>query len=326
MSVPARRALLLTLAAASAASRESEAALGRSKLVRGTADMASNTSLRQLGEYYGTDKAMHTAFVDVYSEVLPRGDERTKLHYLLEIGVFFGASLKMWRDYYPSATIIGIDAFKGIEGYHTGRHHQSFRHPRAFLESWREGQQGSRIELIEADESVATEMDGALKLVCALLRNTSHRRAKGLDVLIDDGSHLQRNQQRNLGLLYPLIRPGGVYVVEDMHCSYLSGYDTRPYPSEDTTLALLERFNATGRFERSFHGVVTPQQARYLERWSQPPECYVPDGKKRDRALTCLLRKRESPKDSAQHSMTTSQLCRSTVEQSSSAATSQTRM
>jgi len=120
----------------------------------------------------------------------------------------------------------------------------------------------------------------------------------GLDVLIDDASHLQRNQQANLGRLFPFVRPGGLYVVEDMHCSFITGYDTKPYPSPDTTYSLLERFNKTGRFEGSFKQALTPQRARYLERWAHPPECYAPAGKVRERAFTCVLRKRNHPIES----------------------------
>eukprot|EP00966_Prymnesium_polylepis_P214713 4972287-Prymnesium_polylepis.1 len=79
----------------------------------------------------------------------------------------------MWRDFYPNATIYGIDAFKGIEGYMFHGKHQKFPHPRAFLESWQRGDQGARIELIQADENIDAEMDHAHRMLRALLRNSS---------------------------------------------------------------------------------------------------------------------------------------------------------
>mmetsp|Transcript_40642 Transcript_40642/g.135433 ORF Transcript_40642/g.135433 Transcript_40642/m.135433 type:complete len:216 (-) Transcript_40642:651-1298(-) len=156
-------------------SRAAEASVGLSKLRLGAspAELATGGSLRELGTFYGTDKATLTNFVDVYAEVLPHGAERWQVRSVLEIGVFFGASIKMWRDFYPNATIYGIDAFKGIEGYKFHGKHQKFPHPRAFLESWQRGDQGARIELIQADENIDAEMDHARRMLRALLRNSS---------------------------------------------------------------------------------------------------------------------------------------------------------
>mmetsp|Transcript_22791 Transcript_22791/g.49205 ORF Transcript_22791/g.49205 Transcript_22791/m.49205 type:complete len:300 (-) Transcript_22791:288-1187(-) len=280
--------------------REHEASTGRSMLMH---VLPSYNSLRQLGEFYGTDKT-HTGFVDVYQAALPHGNERVHVQFVVEIGVFFGASLKMWRDYYPHATIIGIDAFKGVEGYKFNGKNQKFSQPRAFLDSLREGKQGERIDVIEADESDDNAMvDAAHKLRGILHMRAARNEAEPideasrvwLDIAIDDGSHLQRNQQANLGRLFPLVRPGGYYVIEDMHCSFIPGYDTAPYPSPDTTFALLERFNQTGRIQGSFKQALSQHEARYIEQWSEPPVCYVPANKTRDRAFTCILRKRMSP-------------------------------
>lgn len=38
--------------------------------------------------------------------------------------------------------------------------------------------------------------------------------------MIDDGSHLPANQLNSLGTLFPLLEPGGVYVIEDVETSY----------------------------------------------------------------------------------------------------------
>jgi hypothetical protein len=61
-------------------------------------------TLHDLGIKHGTDKATHHKYCDFYEENLPK-----KIDRLLEIGVMDGASLKMWRAYYPDAEIIGVD-------------------------------------------------------------------------------------------------------------------------------------------------------------------------------------------------------------------------
>src|SRR5215203_706034 len=66
------------------------------------------TYLCDLAEKYGTDKGPsgHN-YTPYYEEYLQH--RRFRALTLLELGVWKGASLRMWRDYFPSATIVGID-------------------------------------------------------------------------------------------------------------------------------------------------------------------------------------------------------------------------
>lgn len=67
--------------------------------------------LDELGLKYGTDKASNGHnFLDFYEANLPHNPKR-----ILEIGAYEGASLKMWRDYYPEAEIVGIDIWKQLD-------------------------------------------------------------------------------------------------------------------------------------------------------------------------------------------------------------------
>ena len=47
----------------------------------------------------------------------------------------------------------------------------------------------------------------------------------GLDVIIDDGSHKSLDVIGNFINYFPLLSPGGIYIVEDMHCAYWSAFD-----------------------------------------------------------------------------------------------------
>ena len=66
------------------------------------------TDLCFLATKYGTDKgpAGHNYTPRYDAHFAPFRNESFNL---LEIGVFEGASLRMWRDYFPNAHIIGID-------------------------------------------------------------------------------------------------------------------------------------------------------------------------------------------------------------------------
>ena len=42
---------------------------------------------------------------------------------------------------------------------------------------------------------------------------------QGFDIVLDDGGHELRMQQASFEALFPSMRPGGVYIVEDTHTS-----------------------------------------------------------------------------------------------------------
>ncbi|MCW5733908.1 MAG: hypothetical protein KIS73_07280 [Enhydrobacter sp.] len=105
---------------------------------------------------------------------------------VLELGVSHGGSLVLWRRYFgPDATIVGLDV----------------------------------------DPRCATVGDGAARVVIgdqsdrALLRRIVEEMG-GLDIVIDDGSHLLEDQRAALEALFPLLSENGLYVCEDLHTSY----------------------------------------------------------------------------------------------------------
>lgn len=145
-------------------------------------------SLDRLGLLHGADKssAGH-GFTAIYERYL--GSRRRDAVTLLEIGVWRGASLRMWRDYFPLGGIFGIDV-----------------NPDAA------SQAGPRIEIFVGDQ--ADE-----ELLARVVAQTGP-----LDVVIDDGSHRVEQQMPTLAFLWPHVKPGGIYVVEDTHTSYLESY------------------------------------------------------------------------------------------------------
>lgn len=45
-----------------------------------------------------------------------------------------------------------------------------------------------------------------------------------VDVVIDDGSHYSQHQRATFSYLWFFVKPGGIYVIEDLQCAFLSGY------------------------------------------------------------------------------------------------------
>ena len=109
---------------------------------------------------------------------------------LLEIGVFRGGSLQMWRKYFgDSATIFGIDTDPACASY--------------------DGQ-AAQVRIGSQDDP-----DFLRRVVDEM---------GGVDIVLDDGSHQTKHQVESFKCLFPRMSQGGVYMVEDLHTSFWRGY------------------------------------------------------------------------------------------------------
>lgn len=190
-------------------------------------------TLRELGTRYGTDKVLHQ-YVDFYPRFMePYRDQ--PIH-LMEIGVFYGASLRMWRDYFPSGEIHGVDWFRGRQG-----NGATFPDAERFL---RDAPTLSRVVLHECDQGSRRSLEA---LAAAL-----QREQRRFQFIIDDGSHLVTDQQQTLALLWPFVAPGGAFIVEDIACSEDLRYADVLPDFSNTTLTLLREFQRTGRLRSNY--------------------------------------------------------------------------
>lgn len=132
---------------------------------------------------------------------------------MVEVGVFHGGSLDMWKHYLgPRARIFGVDI-----------------DPRCtrFADEQVEiliGDQADRGFLRELREHVGTA-----------------------DVVLDDGGHRMDQQIATLEGLFPAVRDGGTYLTEDLHTSYWDEYDgglLRPGSFIDYAKGLVDRLHA----------------------------------------------------------------------------------
>lgn len=115
-----------------------------------------------------------------------------------EIGVFFGGSLATWQVIFPDGLVAGVDNYDGA--------------------LWPDG----------TIAIAASQDDPGLP---ALLREHSPQ----WDLIIDDASHDGKLTAATLDLLWPLVAPGGFYVIED----WFTGYDDFP-GYDDSMLRLAE--------------------------------------------------------------------------------------
>ncbi len=154
--------------------------------------MLSGSELNDIFDKNGSDKGRNCHhYGRVYDFLLQRLRDRPIK--ILEIGVYNGASLCSWADYFPNASIVGVDIkcdFKPTS---------------------------ERVSVEIGDSSDSMFLSGLTK------------RHSTFDIVIDDGSHRSSDQQIAFKALWPSLNSGGVYVVEDLEVSYHPNWQHEDY-------------------------------------------------------------------------------------------------
>lgn len=120
------------------------------------------------------DKGTAHSYIDRYysKKFAPYRDQPIRF---LEIGISWGLSINMWREYFTQAEIIGVDIID-------------------------QGAKCPGCTLVYADGTKAETYEGM----------------GDFDIIIDDGSHEIDHQIESFKILYPRLRKGGLYVIEDV--------------------------------------------------------------------------------------------------------------
>lgn len=149
-----------------------------------------------LAALYGTDKYGEHDYTPVYQELMHSW--RGKPVRLLEIGVggyagaLGGESLNMWASYFRRGRIYGIDLYD------------------------KTALSGGRVQVFQCSQVDAPKLT-------ALAQELGP-----FEFIIDDGSHLNAQQIETFRILWPHLRDGGTYVVEDTQTSYWPSYGGGP--------------------------------------------------------------------------------------------------
>ncbi len=162
--------------------------------------------LGYLAVRYGSDKWGAHRYAPRYEHHLaPLVDRRLNI---LEIGIggydatSGGASLSMWKHFFPRAHVHGIDLYD------------------------KSAVNAPRISTAAVDQS-----DPAALVEFA-------ERHGPFDVIIDDGSHVPAHVITSFEALFPLLPAGGLYVVEDLQASYWPFFQGNPQDLNDPTASV----------------------------------------------------------------------------------------
>jgi hypothetical protein len=178
------------------------------------------TTLESIGAVNGTDKVTH-GFLPFYASFMESNRENPIR--FLEIGVFYGSSIKMWAEYFSNkdTVIVGADWFEGKQG-----NSSHFPNPNYIFSQIL----SPNIRLAKLDQSD----------IGSLQKFAESYAKSAFEYILDDGSHLMKDQQTTFVTLFPLVKSGGVYIIEDLHTSFQTGYDVEK--GKMTTYEMVESF------------------------------------------------------------------------------------
>jgi cephalosporin hydroxylase len=121
-----------------------------------------------------------------YADFYQRYIGHLDLKLILEIGVLAGGSLKAFRELFPNGQVFGIDIDPKTEQFGG-----------VFL-----GDQRDRTFLNQVIDKIGIP-----------------------DLIIDDGGHHRSQQIDSFLILYPKMKSGGIYIVEDLETSFLQDFN-----------------------------------------------------------------------------------------------------
>lgn len=188
---------------------------------------ANRNALTELADRHGSDKGSRKhRYTELYHLLFAPLREREIV--LLELGLMIGGpehgapagravgpppSVAMWLDWFPKGRAIGLD----VSDF------SAFAGPRFDF---------VRCDLDRPEEIAAAAAEAA--------------RLGPPDIVIDDASHASRHQQAAFLALFPVLKPGGLYLIEDLRWQP-PAYEAKP-PAAPKTAALWRGFLATGAF------------------------------------------------------------------------------
>jgi SAM-dependent methyltransferase len=179
-------------------------------------------SLEEISLNYESDKgSVYHGYLNIYEKYFSK--YRNNLNNFLEIGLWKGESIKMWREYFTTGNLVGADILDL-----------------------------SHIQLPNTQIKLCDQQDR--NQLQKLIDDTFNE----FDIIIDDGGHWQHQQQITLGFIFPYLKSGGIFVIEDLHTANNPAYTK---PGDVSTLEILHTWKDTGNLVSNN---MTESEIRYL--------------------------------------------------------------
>lgn len=147
-------------------------------------------------------------YIDIYEQYLAPYKDMDFVK-MLEIGIFQGGSLQMWKHYFgDKLSLTALDIYPNRKQYE---------------------EPGITIEIGDQEDKQFMQKVG---------------KQHGLfDIVIDDGGHYPKQQINTFEELWPFITSHGIYICEDTHTSYLPKYTTTHLTFIEYTRSLIDQLH-----------------------------------------------------------------------------------
>lgn len=155
-------------------------------------------TLDEIAVNHGTDKASsHPVYGHDYARHYEKffSPMRELPIKFMEIGVGGGESIRTWLEYFPNAKILGLDKVANTNPWNTPGTHPD-----------------PRYTFVSGDQTDMTMWE--------CLR-ADH--GNDWDVIIDDGGHYNNQIISSFNAMWPYVKSGGLYCIEDLGASYGPG-------------------------------------------------------------------------------------------------------
>lgn len=154
--------------------------------------------LTRLADHYGSDKGRYGyydlplghRFTEIYYQLFK--DKKYEFKKILEVGIDGGASVRMWRDFFPNAQVWGADIYLKFKDE-------------------------DRIKVIRVDQGLESDRKMLVEKI-----------GYDVDLIVEDGSHTNIHQQRTFASLFRMLKEDGTYILEDVHCGRLASRGPSP--------------------------------------------------------------------------------------------------
>jgi len=134
-----------------------------------------------------TDKNSVHSYLPLYQELLSSIKDSAKN--ILEVGVFFGGSIKLWHDFFVNANIYGMDCIDNVN-----------------IEIFPELKTSKRIILNLSNDAYTEDV----------VKNNFLDKNISFDFLLDDGPHTLESMKHFIQLYSPLMTEKGILIIEDV--------------------------------------------------------------------------------------------------------------
>lgn len=177
-------------------------------------------------------------YTEIYAKYL--GPIKNNHLKFLEIGIFEANGVKLWENYFPNAELHFVDiTFEKVKYF------------------------SNRSVYHLADQANVSQLN-------AIINKTG----SNFDIIIDDGGHTMVQQITSLCTLFPHVKSGGLYIIEDTHTSYWQTYGgngtyDKPKAGPNTCIGFLKKLiddvNYVGaRTLIADHNKITPELDKEL--------------------------------------------------------------